>query len=71
MVCWVTELLAGDRTCLNHTPKTKFPQKADESPQKVDPQVLKKLLEEYKELLSRRTPTRQRSIGIDPPSRGN
>ena len=71
MVCWVTKLLVGDRTRLNHAPKAKFPQKADESPHKVEPQMLKKLLEEYKELLSPRTPTRQRSTGIDPLSRGN
>ena len=43
MVHRVAELPAGDETHLNLAQE-------DNSPQKVDPQVLKNLLEEYKDL---------------------
>lgn len=43
MVRWVAELPKGDKTHSNRAPEAKFPQKAD-------PQVLKNLWEEFKEL---------------------
>ena len=49
MVRRVAELPAGDETRLN-------PAQEDKSPQKVDPQVLKNLLEEYKDLFPESLP---------------
>ena len=63
MVCCVAKLPVGDKTCSNLAAEVESLQKANESPQKVDPQVLKDLLEEFKELFPDSLP------GL-PPGRG-